>query len=78
MPGRDKLDLLQGTLDLMVLRTLATLGSLHGDGIARRIQQVGGDHGPGAPDSIAFVSRQCDVFVWPCARLYTSNRLLLH
>jgi len=44
MPGRDKLDLLQGTLDLMVLRTLATLGSLHGYGIARRIEQVSGDH----------------------------------
>ena len=38
-----KLDILQGTLDLMVLRTLATLGSLHGYGIARRIEQVSGD-----------------------------------
>jgi PadR family transcriptional regulator PadR len=38
-----KLDLLQGTLDLMVLQTLATLGSLHGYGIARRIEQVSGD-----------------------------------
>ena len=44
MPDRSKLDLLQGTLDLMVLRTLATLGSLHGYGIARRIEQVSGDH----------------------------------
>jgi len=44
MAGRDKLDLLQGTLDLMVLRTLATLGALHGYGIARRIEQVSGDH----------------------------------
>ena len=44
MPGRSKLDLLQGTLDLMVLRTLATLGPLHGYGIARRIEQVSGDH----------------------------------
>ena len=33
-----------GTLDLMVLTTLATLGSLHGYGIARRIEQVSGDH----------------------------------
>ena len=41
---RDKLDILQGTLDLMVLRTLATLGSLHGYGIARRIEQVSGDN----------------------------------
>ena len=35
-----KLDLLQGTLDLMVLQTLAVMGSLHGYGIARRIEQV--------------------------------------
>jgi PadR family transcriptional regulator len=40
---RTKLDILQGTLDLMVLRTLSTLGSLHGYGIARRIEQVSGD-----------------------------------
>jgi transcriptional regulator len=38
-----KLDLLQGTLDLMVLRTLATLGPLHGYGIARRIEQASSD-----------------------------------
>jgi transcriptional regulator len=38
-----KLDILQGTLDLMVLRTLATMGPLHGYGIARRIEQVSGD-----------------------------------
>ena len=44
MSGPGKLDLLQGTLDLMVLRTLATLGSLHGYGIARRIEQISGDH----------------------------------
>ena len=39
----DKLDLLQGTLDLMVLQTLETMGPLHGYGIARRIEQVSGD-----------------------------------
>jgi PadR family transcriptional regulator PadR len=38
-----KMDLLQGTLDLMVLQTLTALGSLHGYGIARRIEQVSGD-----------------------------------
>ena len=38
-----KLDLLQGTLDLMVLQTLTALGSLHGYGIARRIEQVSGN-----------------------------------
>jgi PadR family transcriptional regulator PadR len=39
----DKTDVLQGTLDLMVLKTLDTLGSLHGYGIAQRLQQVSGD-----------------------------------
>lgn len=38
-----KLDLLQGTLDLMVLQTLSAMGDLHGYGIARRIEQVSGD-----------------------------------
>jgi PadR family transcriptional regulator PadR len=38
-----KLDLLQGTLDLMVLQTLNTMRELHGYGIARRIEQVSGD-----------------------------------
>lgn len=40
---RTKLDLLQGTLDLMVLQTLETMGPQHGYGIARRIEQVSGD-----------------------------------
>lgn len=40
---KEKLDLLQGTLDLLVLRTLESIGPLHGYGIARRIEQVGGD-----------------------------------
>ena len=38
--GNDKSDVLQGTLDLMVLKTLESLGPLHGYGIARRIEQV--------------------------------------
>jgi PadR family transcriptional regulator len=38
-----KSDILQGTLDLMVLRTLETLGPLHGYGIALRIQQLSDD-----------------------------------
>ncbi len=42
MSEPDRTDLLQGTLDLLVLKTLATLGSLHGFGIARRIEQVSG------------------------------------
>ena len=36
----DKSEILQGTLDLMVLKTLEALGPLHGYGIARRIEQV--------------------------------------
>jgi PadR family transcriptional regulator PadR len=45
MPTGDtsKLDLLQGTLDVMVLQTLAVMGEQHGYGIARRIEQVSGD-----------------------------------
>jgi transcriptional regulator len=38
-----KLGLLQGTLDLMVLQTLAAMGPLHGYGIARRIEQISGN-----------------------------------
>ena len=38
-----KLDLLQGTLDLLVLQTLASMGSLHGYGTARRIEQTRGN-----------------------------------
>lgn len=40
---KEKIDLLQGTLDLLVLKTLAAMGPLHGYGIARRIEQTGGD-----------------------------------
>lgn len=38
----EKPDILQGTLDLMVLKTLESMGPLHGYGIARRIEQVSG------------------------------------
>lgn len=41
--GDNKSDVLQGTLDLMVLKTLEAMGPLHGYGIARRIEQVSGD-----------------------------------
>ena len=37
-----KPDILQGTLDLMVLRTLQTMGAQHGFGLAQRIQQISG------------------------------------
>ena len=39
----DKTDVLQGTLALMILKTLETLGPQHGYGIARRIEQMSGE-----------------------------------
>jgi PadR family transcriptional regulator, regulatory protein PadR len=39
----DRSDILQGTLDLMVLQTLDAMGPLHGYGIARRIEQISED-----------------------------------
>jgi len=39
----DKTDIWQGTLALMVLRTLETMGPQHGYGLARRIEQTSGD-----------------------------------
>src|SRR3954447_17907436 len=41
--GESKSDILQGTLDLMVLQTLEAMGPLHGYGIARRIEQISED-----------------------------------
>jgi PadR family transcriptional regulator, regulatory protein PadR len=41
--GDKKSDVLQGTLDLMVLKTLHAMGPLHGFGIARRIEQLSED-----------------------------------
>jgi PadR family transcriptional regulator, regulatory protein PadR len=41
--GHEKPDVWQGTLALMILRTLKVLGPLHGYGIARRIEQTSGD-----------------------------------
>ena len=40
MSNKDKADVLQGTLDLMVLQTVAALGPLHGYAIAARLEQV--------------------------------------
>src|SRR5947209_9100443 len=40
---KEKTDVKQGTLALMVLKTLDVLGPLHGYGIARRIEQISGD-----------------------------------
>jgi transcriptional regulator len=41
--GKEKAELLQGTLDLLVLKTLETMGPLHGWAIAKRIEQVSED-----------------------------------
>ena len=41
--GQSRAEVLQGTLDLMVLKTLETIGPMHGFGIARRIEQVSED-----------------------------------
>jgi PadR family transcriptional regulator, regulatory protein PadR len=42
--AESKSDVLQGTLDLMVLKTLEAMGPLHGYGIARRIEQVSNEN----------------------------------
>jgi PadR family transcriptional regulator PadR len=42
-PGAKKSEVLQGTLDLMILKTLQALGPLHGFGIARRLEQTSED-----------------------------------
>jgi PadR family transcriptional regulator len=39
----DKTEVWQGTLALMILKTLETIGPLHGYGVARRIEQTSGD-----------------------------------
>jgi PadR family transcriptional regulator PadR len=39
-PHKTKSEILQGTLDLMVLQTLAAMGPMHGYGLARRIEQL--------------------------------------
>lgn len=43
MASESKSEVLQGTLDLMVLKTLDAMGPLHGYGIARRIEQISDD-----------------------------------
>lgn len=42
MPNEDRAGVLQGTLDLMILQTLATLGPQHGYAVAARLEQVSG------------------------------------
>ena len=42
-PDAKRLEVLQGTLDLMILKTLDVMGPLHGYGVARRIEQLSED-----------------------------------
>jgi PadR family transcriptional regulator PadR len=41
--SEEKLDLLKGTLDLLILQVLSSMGSMHGYGIARRLEQISGE-----------------------------------
>jgi hypothetical protein len=64
MSASEKAGILRGTLDLLVLKTLATLGLQHGYGIAQRIQQVSARLDPSASSSAwrsrwAAVCRRC-------------------
>jgi transcriptional regulator len=43
MTSKDRINLLQGTLDLMVLRVVSTMGPLHAYGIASRLEQISRD-----------------------------------
>lgn len=43
MSSKDRINLLQGTLDLLVLRVLSTMGPLHAYGIASRLEQISED-----------------------------------
>ena len=43
MDNKEKADVWQGTLALMILKTIETMGPLHGYGIARRIEQTSGN-----------------------------------
>lgn len=43
MPSKNRINLLQGTLDLMVLRVLSSMGPLHAYGVASRLEQISDD-----------------------------------
>ena len=68
-----KLDLLQGTLDLMVLQILDAMGPLHGYGIARRIEQLSGNgvllnQGTIYASLVCLQQRRWMVAAWACLR----------
>jgi PadR family transcriptional regulator, regulatory protein PadR len=65
----DKQDVWQGTLALMILKTLEGLGPLHGYGIARRIEQTSGDrlsvnYGTIYPALVKLEQEGCIAFDW--------------
>jgi DNA-binding PadR family transcriptional regulator len=69
--GRKPSDVWQGTLALMILKSLDTLGAMHGYGIARRIEQVSGDtlsvnYGTIYP-ALLKLEQEGAVQGWPCA-----------
>jgi PadR family transcriptional regulator PadR len=76
MSPSERTDVLQGTLALMILTTLDTLGPLHGYGIARRIEQVSGrnvrlNHGTLYP---ALVKLEQQGWIRPSWGVSTNNR----
>jgi transcriptional regulator len=85
-PVREKMDVRQGTLALMILKTLDVLGPLHGYGIARRIAQISGDllavnQGTLYPVLLKLEQEGCISFEWGAsehnrkARFYRLTRL---
>ena len=67
--GRKPSDVWQGTLALMILKTLETLGEMHGYGIARRIEQTSGDrlslnYGTLYPSLLKLEQEGCIVSEW--------------
>jgi transcriptional regulator len=65
----DKTDVLQGTLALMILKTLESMGPQHGFGIARRIEQMSGDtiqlnHGTVYPALVRLEQQGCIKAKW--------------
>jgi len=83
--GRKPTDVWQGTLSLMVLKTLDTMGSMHGYGIGRRIEQISNDrltlnYGTLYPTLLKLEQEGCIAGEWGLseanrkARFYTLTR----
>src|SRR5579885_1009969 len=75
--SREKLDLLQGTLDLMVPRTLVAMGQMHGHVIARLLDKVSGkqEHTHTGPHGSSHPRGDgADARVWHCAAHRASER----